>query len=181
MSARAAGLIEVRLKDLAQLFNLMDPSPFRDRDLDAAAEEFIVEWARELPKTVSLELVIHVVTPPAPERAAGLEDAVQNYFQTRRQTQLRSLRRVTRLNGIGFVLGLAFLGTCVAASELIAHTQWTGAWVGTLASSLDIIGWVALWRPVEGFLYERWPLRQNIRLYDRLARMKVTLIVPTSV
>ena len=34
--------IQLRLRELAQLFNSMDPSPFLDRDLDADAEEFIV-------------------------------------------------------------------------------------------------------------------------------------------
>ena len=57
--------IRLRLRDLAQLFNSMDPSPFVDRDLDADAEdvqshaerwallagdlpllEMSVEWAR---------------------------------------------------------------------------------------------------------------------------------------
>ena len=32
--AEAPNRIEVRLRDLAQLFNSMDPSPFPDRDLD---------------------------------------------------------------------------------------------------------------------------------------------------
>ena len=41
--------LELRLRELAQLFNSMDPSPFHERDLDAAADAFIVEWARELP------------------------------------------------------------------------------------------------------------------------------------
>lgn len=42
--------IEVRLRDLGQLFNSLDPSPFLDRDLDAEAEKFIVSWAHELPR-----------------------------------------------------------------------------------------------------------------------------------
>ena len=36
------GLIEVKLTELNQLFNSMDPSPFHERDLDHDAEEFIV-------------------------------------------------------------------------------------------------------------------------------------------
>jgi len=44
-------LIEVRVADLKQLFNAMDPSPFREKDLDPEAEEFIGGWARELPAT----------------------------------------------------------------------------------------------------------------------------------
>src|SRR5438309_11067022 len=38
--------IRLKLHDLAQLFNSMDPSPFIEKDLDAGAEEFIVSWAR---------------------------------------------------------------------------------------------------------------------------------------
>ncbi len=37
----------VRVAELRQLFNAIDPSPFRERDLDPRAEEFIVEWARD--------------------------------------------------------------------------------------------------------------------------------------
>ena len=41
-------VIELRVDEIAQLFHTLDPSPFRERDLDREAEEFIVGWAREL-------------------------------------------------------------------------------------------------------------------------------------
>ena len=41
-------LIELRVNKIAQLFHTLDPFPFRERDLDKEAEEFIVGWAREL-------------------------------------------------------------------------------------------------------------------------------------
>ena len=48
--------IEVRLRDLGQLFNTMDPSPFHEKDLDHDAEEFIESWAREFPADAPLVL-----------------------------------------------------------------------------------------------------------------------------
>jgi hypothetical protein len=39
-------VIEVHVAELRQLFNAIDPSPFREKDLDINVEEFIVEWAR---------------------------------------------------------------------------------------------------------------------------------------
>src|SRR5215471_7576601 len=64
--ARSAGdplpskcaVIEVRVGELRQLFNAIDPSPFRDKDLDPKAEEFIVGWAKDLPRDVPLALVV---------------------------------------------------------------------------------------------------------------------------
>ena len=41
------GRIELRLKELNQLFDSFDPAPFHEKDLDQDAEEFIVSWARE--------------------------------------------------------------------------------------------------------------------------------------
>jgi hypothetical protein len=35
---------------------------------------------------------------------------------------------------------------------------------------------VALWRPMEIFLYDWWPIRGEIRLYERLAAMPVFVV-----
>jgi hypothetical protein len=51
-------VIEVRVGELKQLFNAIDPSPFRDKDLDLKAEEFIVGWAKDLPRDTTLALVV---------------------------------------------------------------------------------------------------------------------------
>ncbi|MEO6876348.1 MAG: hypothetical protein ABI222_16145, partial [Opitutaceae bacterium] len=75
--------IELRLRELAQLFNSMDPSPFVDRDLDRDAEEFIVGWARELPAGHEFELVVDLAAAPAADRASGVQNAVQRYFASR--------------------------------------------------------------------------------------------------
>jgi len=37
-------VIELRVNEIAQLFHTLDPFPFRERDLDREAEEFIVGW-----------------------------------------------------------------------------------------------------------------------------------------
>src|SRR5689334_22267635 len=94
-------LIEVRVADLRQLFNEMDPSPFRTRDLDPDAEEFIVGWAREAPRATPLALLVHL------DRGAGsadeprlLQEAIDAYFGERAQTARRRLRELFRVGRI---------------------------------------------------------------------------------
>ncbi|HSO99958.1 MAG TPA: hypothetical protein VLN90_00705, partial [Thioalkalivibrio sp.] len=53
-------VMELRLNSLQQLFNSLDPSPFLERDLDAAAEDFILGWAQELPRHGEFRLRVHV-------------------------------------------------------------------------------------------------------------------------
>jgi len=171
--------IEVRLRELPQLFNSMDPSPFVDRDLDEAAEEFIVTWARELPHQSELELVIHLATAPVPERAVGVEEAVHHYFASRAEIKRRELRQLLRRGRLSLLIGLLFMGICVALGELALRTL-PGGWNNFAEVSLSIVGWVALWRPLEIYLYDWWPIRGDQRLLERLSRMRVQLIVPTA-
>ena len=57
--------IEVKLQELEQFFNTIDPSPFHEKDLDHDLEEFIVSWAKEYPLHESLRLV-HLQKRSAP-------------------------------------------------------------------------------------------------------------------
>jgi hypothetical protein len=178
MSAVHNNRIEVRLRELAQLFNSMDPSPFIDRDLDAAAEEFIVGWARDMPHKGELELVIHLATPPPADRASGTEEAVRHYFESRADVKRRELRLMLRRGRISLVIGVVFLGVCFGLGELVPQVA-ANPWNEFIKLGLHIVGWVAMWRPVEIFLYDWWPVRSDRRLMERLARMKVRLNLPT--
>jgi hypothetical protein len=38
-----------------------------------------------------------------------------------------------------------------------------------------ISGWVAMWRPIQVFLYDWWPIRRRRRIYEKLAQIPVAL------
>jgi hypothetical protein len=46
-------------------------------------------------------------------------------------------------------------------------------WSDLVQESLTIGGWVAMWRPMEIFLYEWWPIQRMGRLYQKMSRMHV--------
>ena len=168
--------IEVRVAELHQLFNAIDPSPFLDRDLDRNVEEFIVGWAREISRNTPFGLLVHVNRAPrAPGDSELLRDAVHEFFKNRSLNSLRRLRGMFRTGRISLVIGLVFLGTFFMIGTLIAR-RWPGAGFGGLTrEGLVIGGWVAMWRPLEIFLYAWWPIRAEARLFDRLATMPVRI------
>lgn len=169
--------IKLKLRELAQLFNSMDPSPFHDRDLDADAEEFIMSWAREAPHGEAVELTLHLETIPPPGRASEVEDAIRNYFGTRAEMKQREFRQLMKRGRMSLLVGLLFLAACLCVSELFA-TLGQGALANILKESLTIGGWVAMWRPLEIYLYDWWPLRAEYRMLERLARMHVRIVLP---
>jgi len=166
--------IEVFVDRIEQLFNSMDPSPFHERDLDDDAEEFIVGWAREFPRRDPVSLVVHVNQLPAHADAEHLlETAVHNYFAYRAKLNRLEFRYLLKQGRTSLIIGLTFLAVCMITSQLLRRQEGTLSIV--IREGLIIAGWVAMWRPMEIFLYEWWPLRRKGRLYQKLSRMHVEI------
>jgi hypothetical protein len=177
VSASHPAKISLKLRELNQLFNSMDPSPFLDRDLDDDAEEFIVSSVHELHGSHTFELVVHLGSPPDPEKAAVAEHAVQHYFSARAELKKREFRLLLRRGHSALAVGLLFLVSCLVLSGLV--TRVFPNQVGEiLHEGLMIVGWVAMWRPLEIYLYDWWPLRQEWIGLKRLAKMRVRLVSP---
>lgn len=160
------GRIELRLKRLDQLFESYDPAPFHEKDLDRDAEEFIVSWAREYPPSTPLLFVLHL---PGDQRAlqpeATVREAIGNYFRYRADLTRLELRRLLQQGRSSLLVGLSFLAACTLARQLV-----TGQF---LQEGLLIVGWVAMWRPLELLLYDWWPIARRRRNLLNLARMQV--------
>ncbi|MBL8892912.1 MAG: hypothetical protein JNL67_23240 [Planctomycetaceae bacterium] len=176
--------IEIRVRHLNQLFNSLDPSPFYEQDLDPDAEEFIVGWARELPRKAPFEIVLHLsekrtddLTHSEVEEKIG--QAISKYFDHRSHQEGRRLAELLRIGRISFLIGVMFLVGCFSIANLI--TLWARNWVPSpwgsiLRESFIIIGWVAMWRPLEIFLYDWWPIAGSRTLYSRLSNANFKLI-----
>ena len=171
------GIIEIRVGDIRQIFNSIDPSPFRERDLDPRAEQFIVEWARDLPADVPLALLIHLTRTDYPADDVGNpRDSVREYFGQRAIATRRRLRELFRRGRTSLAIALAFLTTAIVIGDAVANYFRESHLSGVLREGFLIGGWVAMWRPLEVFLFDWWPIRAEARLFDRLSIMPVRIV-----
>ena len=77
-------VIEVHVTELKQLFNSIDPSPFRNRDLDPKAEESILARAKDFGRETPLALVVNLDRSAGlSDEAAVLRDAIHEFFRQR--------------------------------------------------------------------------------------------------
>jgi len=110
--------IEINLRDINQLFNTMDPSPFHEKDLDHDAEEFMVSWVREFPLDEQVELLIHLSEfPPGAEPQVLIEQAVHRYFSYRAKLNRMKFRSLMDDGRKSLAIGLLFLIVCLTVSE----------------------------------------------------------------
>ena len=171
------GHLRLSLQRIGQLFNSLDPSPFREKDLDDDAEQFLVSWARELHPHADLRLTLYLKEPPAePEPERWIVDAIHHYFAERAQMIQAELHALLRRGRTSLLVGVPFLVVFTLLAQVVAR-QLEDPSGALLSEGLLIVGWVAMWRPLEIYLYDWWPIRDRMRLYRRMARMPVELRV----
>ena len=170
--------LELRVRELGQMFNSLDPTPFLNKDLDREAEAFIETWAMGFAPGCRLHITVHLASPPAEgDPGALVAEAIHNYFDYKAGLVRAEFKELLRQGRASLFIGLAFVTLCLLAADAIGRPGSSTA--ATIArESLTIVGWVAMWRPLQIFLYDWWPLARRIRVYKALQQAHVR-VVPT--
>jgi hypothetical protein len=167
------GPIQVNVDTIEHLFNPIDPQPLNLRDLDVEIADWITNWAEEQhdQKVITIEVVV------ADDSANGREDQVtagiHNHFAYRRWVASRQLSHLWRDGRISLMIGLVVLVVFTMLSRLV-DADSTSAFTELIREGLLVAPWVAMWKPMEIFLYLWWPVRREKRVFDRLAAVPVT-------
>jgi hypothetical protein len=168
--------IELRVDDVGQLFDTLDPFPFRERDLDRHAEEYIVGWARELPLDQPIVIIIHLPPEKASEKTAeDVRQSFSHYFDYRAGIVRRDLNELFRIGRRSLAIGTLVLVVSIGTAQIVVGMGLNETIARLVEESSVILGWVANWRPFEIFLYDWWPIWRRLRLYRRLAEAEVRI------
>jgi hypothetical protein len=161
--------VNIYVRDLSQLFNSLDPSPFWDRDLDREAAEFIEEEFSEKLAAQAWNLYVHAHGGGTLPK--DLQTALENYYGRMASSARRPVREHLRSSEWTLVAGMGVFLLSMGLRGVL------GRLLGTLPRILDegliILAWLALWRPAEMLLYGWVPLRRKQQLYERLAGIRV--------
>lgn len=169
-SKTAENVVEIRVDDIAQLFHTLDPFPFREKDLDREAEEYIVGWARELPVDRPFRIIVHLPDDQSQtDLARDLPEALSKYFAGRAAVLQGDLNELFRIGRRSLAIGVAILVACLLAAQLVSGYLADASFKKMVEESFLILGWVANWRPLEIFLYDWWPIARRRDLYRRLS------------
>ena len=133
-------------------------------------------WAKDMPRDAPLALLVDLDRPAGlPDEAVVLRDAIHEFFHQRAQAFWQRLRDLFRVGRTSLLIGLIALASAIALGDFLASLM-KGSRLGEIVrESLIIGGWVSMWRPLEIFLYDWWPLRREARLAEKLAEMPVRI------
>ena len=165
--------IDIRIQRIDQLFDSLDPSPFHENEkaLRRDAENYIVDFAGEHGRAEPLRLIVHAPASIKPN-TAELTRAVHAHFERAHAQCRRRYQRRMRIGRTLLVAGLAVLALALLLRALLGDPG-DRAMIVAIGEGLLILGWVAMWRPLEILLFERLENHQQSALLRRLTRIPV--------
>ena len=169
-------VIEITLSSVMQLFNSFDPAPFHEKELDSAAEHYIVDTVKDFPKKTVFKIIIYL--PPdiaQTDRAQKIPQAIHNHFTYKMLVQDRKFRQRFRHGRSTLVIGLTFLAIALISRQVVSGIA-NHLLAQIFADALLIIGWAAMWEPITVILYELWPIIQLKQTYEKISRTEIDII-----
>jgi hypothetical protein len=168
-------LIEITLSSVLQLFNSFDPAPFHEKELDSAAEHYIVETVKDFPRKTPFKIIMYLPPISPTERAQKIPQAIHYHFEYKMLVSDRKFRARFRYGRVNLLIGLSFLTIALIARQLVTTLE-NHLLAQLFADALLIIGWVAMWEPITVLLYELWPIMQQKKTYEKISRMEIDIL-----
>jgi hypothetical protein len=154
------------------MFNSFDPSPFWDRDLDQQAAAFIEGEFSDRSRTDRWLLQIHAQAGTA--TVNDLQAALARYYERLVTSTRLGLREQARVGEIALIAGIAVFSICISLESAVHRLP------RAIDEGLIVLAWIALWRPIEMLAYGWVPLHRRRRLYERLRRVRVSVLMGPS-
>ena len=124
-----------------------------------------------------LGLVVHVDHGDhLARRDGGAARGGREFFKQRAVVTRRRLRQLLQVGRTSLLIGVAALAASIVLGDIAGGLLADTRFGGIFRESLLIGGWVAMWRPLEVFLYDWWPIRAEARRFDRLSDMTVRIV-----
>ena len=158
---------------MEQLFDNRDPAPFRERDLDPALVEYLLDAARDLASVTPLRVQIWMRTSPSTD----VPHAVRTYFQHEVDRTNRHRREQVRTGLIGLAVAMAAVMLLIAVAGIVER-RLTGAFGTLLQEALVISGWVLMWRPLDVLVYDRIAWVRNRRILESIRDASIAVQAP---
>ena len=170
-------LIEVRVKNAQQLFDVRDPAPFRERDLDDDFVEYITTSVEEIGHNSNLKIVINIGEKETESiEKTVIKEAIESYLDYQIELKRLHLSKLFRTVRLFLFFGLASLFACLFVARTIEKKFDPDSFFYVTREGFVILGWVAIWKPFELVLFDWYPVFDKIKLLKKLRDCEIDIL-----
>jgi hypothetical protein len=86
----------------------------------------------------------------------------------------REMSSTLREGNIALLFGITFLFLCIGLRTILSFLS--SSTLGSIfLEGLSICGWVAMWRPIQIFLYDWWAMFRKKKIYEKIRDMPIDI------
>ena len=148
----------------ADIFNELDPAPFRKRDINHDLRVYLEDSSLDIPlrHKIILQFTVSDDLYEA-EKEEKIRAGLKTYFAFVRDELKSKIRRSREKSAVYAFASFLLL----SASYSLRTSLVSGAVLTTLFEGINIVGWVLLWEAVSTLLFKNRDVRQRFRHYSR--------------
>jgi hypothetical protein len=101
-------------------------------------------------------------------------DAIHNHFSYEVDLQIKKIKQIFKQGRFALMVGL---GVLLLSVSLAANLEkfFEIPMLSAVKEGLVILGWVALWRPFDVFLYSWWPEIAKRKYFEKLSKIAIEI------
>jgi C4-dicarboxylate transporter len=164
--------INIKISKLDQLINVDSDSIYPGTGVDSDAAEYLHNEADliRLNHDVQLEINIPKITK---EEINIVENVLHKFFDYKAEIAKKELSKNFAQGITALIFSVILFFSCAIIYLLFQALGASDAVMTLLTSILVIACWVAVWTPVEIFLFNWWPIRHEVRVFRKLSSMEI--------
>jgi hypothetical protein len=166
--------LSVDLKTINSYFNEHDPSPLYKRQLSHIFEEYIRASVANAKRHSTVVYKLKCINNSDEKYADPLLYAIKNHFNAKRKMRVAEFTRFKRRNWILLTISFILIILCQYFLPLIFKKADEAQSV--VITSLDVLSWVILWRPIDTLLFDWNPHLKEILILRKLATAEMIIV-----
>jgi hypothetical protein len=163
-------IFDASLPDYEHIFNHLDPSPFRKRDLSPDLLSYLDQCSADIPLKYKIQILFNLTSQsPDPGREKEVVSGVKNNFLYNVNYFEKQILR-TRMKALVYII-LSFCGISAAAAS---QDFFQGnIFFGFLREGLTIGGWVFLWEAFSTLFIQLDDVYDSLKKFKRLLNCEI--------
>lgn len=170
VSDEKAFAFDISITDYEHIFNQMDPSPFRKRDLAPDLLSYLDQCSTDIPPKYNILIYFNLsLQSPDAHREKEVISGVKNNFLYNVNYYEKQIQRACKK-----ALIYVFLSFCgITLNTLMQGVFASNLFIGFLREGLLVGGWVFLWEAFSMLFIQLDDVYQSLRVFKRLLNSKI--------
>ena len=169
-SSSDAFIIAVSTERYRDIFNELDPAPFKKRDINHDLRVFLEDSSDDIPLKYDLILQFNLLKEnPDQPKEQRITSGLRTYFYFVENQLRQEIGKSYQKGALYFVTAFILL--------FVTYTLRTAATSGTvftiLVEAITIGGWVFLWEAISTFAFKKRDVRRRKQHYERFTRAQI--------